>query len=58
MKNRRPRPNHRDEDRPTEDDLAKGNLGEQGIPGQPPKFPVATEDELDIPKNIDPGHVA
>jgi len=48
----------RDEDRPTEDDLAKAELGEQGIPGKPAKPPVADEDELDIPRHIDPGHTA
>jgi hypothetical protein len=48
----------RDDDRPTEDDIAKRKLGEQGIPGKPPKSPVADEDELQIPKHIDPGHTA
>jgi len=48
----------RDEDRPTEDDIAKRKLGEQGIPGKPPKPPVADEDKLQIPKTVDPGHTA
>ena len=48
----------RDDGRPTEDDLAKERLGEQGVPGKPPKPPVADEDELQIPKPIDPGHTA
>ena len=48
----------RDDDRPTEDDIAKAKLGEQGIPGKPPKPPVANEDELQIPKTLDPGHTA
>ncbi|HLH97871.1 MAG TPA: hypothetical protein VKW08_22405 [Xanthobacteraceae bacterium] len=52
------RPRVREEDRPTEDDIAKAKLGEQGIPGKPPKPPVADEDELDIPKVNDPGHPA
>jgi hypothetical protein len=48
----------RDDERPTEDDIAKATLGEQGIPDKPPKAPVADEDELQIPKPIDPGHTA
>ena len=48
----------RDDDRPTEDDIAKAKLGEQGIPDQPPKPAVADEDKLQIPKPLDPGHTA
>ena len=48
----------RDDGRPTEDDIAKARLGEQGIPDKPPKPPIADEDELQIPKEIDPGHTA
>ncbi len=48
----------RDDGRPTEDDIAKAKLGEQGIPGKPPKPPVADEDKLQIPKDIDPGNTA
>ena len=48
----------RDDDRPTEDDIAKAALGEQGIPDKPPKPPVADEDKLQIPKPLDPGHTA
>jgi hypothetical protein len=48
----------RDDGRPTEDDIAKSKLGEQGIPGKPPKPPVADEDKLDISKPLDPGHTA
>jgi hypothetical protein len=45
----------REEDRVTEDDIAKKKLGEQGIPGRPPKAPIAGEDTLGIPKANDPG---
>ena len=45
-------------DRPTEDDIAKSILGEQGIPGQPPKRPVMSADELQISRTLDPGHTA
>jgi len=43
---------------PSEDDLAKAKLGEQGIPGQPPKPEVASADELQISRHNDPGHTA
>ena len=45
-------------ERPSEDDIAKEKLGEQGVPGKAPKPPVATEDELQIPAPLDPGHTA
>lgn len=45
-------------DRPTEDDIAKSKLGEQGIPGQPPKKPVLSAKELQISPKYDPGHTA
>jgi hypothetical protein len=51
-------PRVREEDRVTEDDIAKKELGEQGIPGKPPKPPVADPDTLGIPRADDPGHTA
>jgi hypothetical protein len=48
----------RDDDRPTEDDIAKAKLGPQGVPGKPDKPPIADEDELQLPKALDPGHPA
>jgi hypothetical protein len=38
----------RDDDRPTEDDIANAKLGPQGQPGKgrPDKPPIADEDEL------------
>jgi hypothetical protein len=47
----------RDDGRPTEDDIARAREGEQGIPGKA-KPPLMDEDKLQIPKPIDPGHVA
>jgi hypothetical protein len=47
----------RDDGRPTEDDIARARVGEQGVPGKA-KPPLADEDKLDIPKPIDPGHPA
>jgi hypothetical protein len=44
--------------RQTEDDIAKAKLGPLGIPGGPDKAPVADEDELQISKDLDPGHTA
>jgi hypothetical protein len=44
--------------RPTEDDIAKAKLGPLGVPGGADKAPVADEDELQIPKALDPGHTA
>lgn len=51
-------PKVREEERVTEDDIAKKELGEQGVPGRPPKPPIADEDKLDIPRGNDPGHTA
>ena len=48
----------RDEPRLTEDEIAKRKLGEQGIPGKPPKPPVTDERDLQISEDIDPGHTA
>jgi hypothetical protein len=48
----------RDDGRPSEDDLAKARLGEQGIPGKPPKPQVIDDDELQNPKPLEPGHTA
>ncbi len=50
--------NGRDADRPTEDDLAKESLGEQGHANRPPKPQQIGDDELQNPKPIDPGHTA
>ncbi len=47
----------REDDRSTEDDIAKCKLGEQGLPGQAPKEPVADEDELQIPKPCSRGQI-
>ena len=47
----------RDDGRPTEDDIARQRLGEQGMPGVA-KPQVMDGDKLQNPKPIDPGHVA
>ena len=48
----------RDDDRPSEDDIAKRHLGEQGVPGQPAKPEPLSQDELQNPRPLDPGHTA
>ena len=45
----------RDDGRPSEDDLAKARLGEQGIPGKPPKPQVIDKDELQNQNPFEPG---
>ena len=47
----------RDDGRPTEDDRARALEGEQGIPGRA-KAPQKSDDKLQNPKPIDPGHTA
>jgi len=48
----------RDDGRPSEDDLAKARLGEQGIPDKPPKPQLIDDDKLQNPKPLEPGHTA
>ncbi len=48
----------RDDGRPSEDDLAKARLGEQGVPSRPPKPQTIDDDRLQNPKPIEPGHTA
>ena len=45
----------RDDGRPSEDDVAKARLGEQGVPGKPPKPQTLDDDKLQNPKPIDTG---
>jgi hypothetical protein len=47
----------RDDGRPTEDDRARELEGEQGFPGKA-KPQVRSDNKLQNPKAIDPGHVA
>jgi len=47
----------RDDGRPTEDDIARQRLGQQGMPGVA-KPQVMDDDKLQNPTPIDPGHVA
>jgi hypothetical protein len=45
----------RDDGRPSEDDLAKARLGEQGQPDKKPKPQTIDDDKLQNPKPIDTG---
>ena len=47
----------RDDDRPTEDDIARQREGQQGIPGKA-KPQLQDDDRLQNPKPNDPGHTA
>ncbi len=47
----------RDDGRPTEDDIARESVGQQGVPGKAkPQF--KSDEAFQNPKPIDPGHVA
>ena len=45
----------RDDGRPSEDDLAKERLGEQGIPGRPPKSEVIDNNGVQKPTPFEIG---
>jgi hypothetical protein len=47
----------RDDNRLTEDDVAREREGEQGLPGKA-KPQIKNDDRLQNPKPIDPGHTA
>ena len=40
-----------EEDRPTEDDIARKNLGLRGIPGAPDTAKMTRQEEKNIPKS-------
>ena len=48
----------RDDNRPTEDDIAKQHMGPRGLPGESAPATVLRENETQIPKGLDPGHTA
>jgi len=49
----------RDDGRPSEDDLTKARLGEQGGPDKPPKPQIIDDDKLQNPTPTDSdGHTA
>jgi hypothetical protein len=48
----------RDNNRPSEDDIAKQYLGPRGLPGEPAQPNALRESETQIPKGLDSGHTA
>ena len=48
----------RDDNRPTEDDIAKQHMGPRGLPGEPAPPNALPENEMQIPEGLDPGHTA
>ncbi len=53
------RPRIKEEDRPTEDDIAQAKLGPRGIPGEPSPAKMTPQREKKTPKSGDfDGHTA
>ena len=48
----------RDDNRPSEDDVAKERMGARGLPGEAPPSNDLRESETQMPKGLDPGHTA
>jgi hypothetical protein len=48
----------RDDDRPTEDDIARRRLGPRGAPGKPDTATMTEDSKKETPSPIDPGHIA
>jgi len=49
---------NRDDDRPTEDDIARRDLGPRGKEGGPDTAKMTKDEQLQTPSPIDPGHTA
>ena len=49
---------NRDEDRPTEDDVARSHLGPRGEEGKPDSARMTESERLQTPSPLDPGHTA
>lgn len=48
----------REGDRPSEDDIARAQMGPRGRPGEPAPAPRLDESITQNPKHLDPGHTA
>jgi hypothetical protein len=48
----------REEDRPSEDDVAQQRLGWRGQPGRPMSDLMTEDNRLQTPSPLDPGHTA
>jgi hypothetical protein len=49
---------NRDDDRPTEDDIARRDLGSPGDKASPDTAKTTADSEAQTPSPIDPGHTA
>jgi hypothetical protein len=49
---------NREEDRPTEDDIARARLGPRGQEGKPDTAAMTEDSKLQTPSPVDPGHTA
>jgi hypothetical protein len=49
---------NRDDDRPTEDDVARSRLGSRGNEGKPDSPRMTEAEREQIPTSLDPGHTA
>ena len=49
---------NRDDDRPTEDDIARRDLGPGGDKASPDTAKMTQDGEAQMPSPIDPGHTA
>jgi hypothetical protein len=49
---------NREEDRATEDDIARARLGPRGQEGKPDTATMTEESKLQSPPPVDPGHTA
>jgi len=53
------KPGTREQDRQTEDDIAREKLGPRGVPGAPDKAKMTPQEEKNIPKSGEfDGHTA
>jgi hypothetical protein len=53
------KPATREEDRQTEDDIARKNLGPRGVPGAPDTAKMTLQEDKNIPKTGEfDGHIA
>jgi hypothetical protein len=49
---------NRDDDRQTEDDIARSHLGPRGEEGKPDSARMTEDSRLQTPSPLDPGHTA
>ena len=47
-----------EQERETEDDMARRKLGPRGVPGEPDTSKMTPQQKEQTPKTLDPGHTA